>query len=63
VRPEDADGAEGFEVMGNTLLSCLHTDAPVWVGPGAERTTRQRLYFLAGGLEALRGRLAQDGAC
>jgi hypothetical protein len=62
VRVDDADGVEGFEVMGNPLLSCLHTDAPVRVAPHAERTTRQRLYFLEGDLDALQRRLAADRA-
>jgi hypothetical protein len=62
VRTDDADEVEGFEVMGNPLLSCLHTDAPVRVAPRAERTTRQRLYFLEGDLDALQRRLAADRA-
>jgi hypothetical protein len=62
VRVDDADEVEGFEVMGNPLLSCLHTDAPVRVAPRAERTTRQRLYFLEGELDALQRRLAADRA-
>jgi formylglycine-generating enzyme required for sulfatase activity len=61
-RMDDADEVEGFEVMGNSLLSCLHTDAPVRVAPHAERTTRQRLYFLEGDLDALQRRLAADRA-
>ena len=49
-----------FDVLGNAWLNCLHTDAPVHVGPRATRTTRHRLYVIGGGLDGLKRRLAID---
>lgn len=53
------DGAP-MNVAGNTWLNCLHTDAPVRVDGRGRRTTRQRLYFVRGGLGRLKERLAAD---
>jgi hypothetical protein len=57
VRIEDSDD---FNVIGNPWLSCLHTDARVRVGPRSRRVTRQRLYFIRGGVNDLKRRLERD---
>lgn len=58
--PDPADPAEGAELVGNPWLTCVHTDVPVRVPAAGARTTRQRLYLLRGGLEALRRRVQRD---
>jgi sulfatase modifying factor 1 len=57
VRVEETDG---FNVIGNPWLSCLHTDAPVRVPPGSPRVIRQRLYLIRGGLNDLKRRIRRD---
>jgi hypothetical protein len=57
VRIEETDG---FNVIGNPWLSCLHTDAPVRVPPGSPRVIRQRLYLIRGGLNDLKRRIRRD---
>jgi hypothetical protein len=52
--------AAPVEVLGNPWLTCLHTDAPVFLGPYATQVTRHRLYTLRGGLDSLRLRLERD---
>jgi hypothetical protein len=52
--------AAPVEALGNPWLTCLHTDAPVRVGPHATRTTRHRLYTLRDGLDSLQRRLETD---
>jgi formylglycine-generating enzyme required for sulfatase activity len=54
------EASDDFNVIGNPWLSCLHTDARVLVGPRSKRVTRQRLYFIQGGLKELKRRLEQD---
>ena len=56
----EPDAADSIEVIGNPWLNCLHTDAPVTVPPTGTRTTTQRLYFLAGGLDDLMARINRD---
>ncbi len=48
------------QAMGNTMLSCHHTDIPVSVPAGRSMHTVQRIYALEGGLAALRTRLDID---
>lgn len=50
------DGGE-FAVQGNSWLNCLHTDSPVSVAAHSSRTTKQRQYFLRGGLAELQSRM------
>lgn len=52
--------ADPAEMIGNPWLNCVHTDVPVSVPAGGSRTTTQRLYFVAGGLDVLAGRLERD---
>ena len=52
--------ADPAEVIGNRWLNCVHTDVPVSVPAGGSRATTQRLYFVAGGLDVLAGRLERD---
>jgi formylglycine-generating enzyme required for sulfatase activity len=54
------EAADDFNVIGNPWLSCLHTDARVLVDPRSQRVTRQRLYFIRGGLKELRRRIEKD---
>jgi len=49
-----------FSVATNTLFTCLHTDSTVDVGPKGKATTRQRFYFLKGGLDELLRRFRED---
>jgi hypothetical protein len=58
----EPDPAEPTEVIGNPWLNCVHTDTPVAVPAGGARTTLQRLYLIAGGLDALARRLERDFA-
>jgi len=54
-------GAEKqFSICTNTLFTCLHTDSTVDVPAGGKATTRQRLYFLKGGLDAVLKRFRAD---
>lgn len=48
------------QAMGNTMLSCHHTDIPVSVPAGRSMHTVQRIYVLNGGLAELRTRLDID---
>lgn len=52
--------ARSFSERGNTILNCIHTDAPLVVPPNRGMTMLQRLYFLEGGLNKLDERIAQD---
>lgn len=56
------EGAAAYRLSGNTWLDCLHTDAAVTVAAQATRTTRQRIYLLPGGLQALEARLRSNQA-
>jgi hypothetical protein len=57
VRPEP-DG-HTF-ATGNGWLNCLHTEAEIEIAAHSTRTTRQRLYFLRGGLDDLVVRVRTD---
>ena len=54
------EATDDFNVIGNRWLSCLHTDARVLVDRRSKRVTRQRLYFIRGGLKELKRRLESD---
>jgi hypothetical protein len=49
-----------YSVATNTLFTCLHTDATANVPASGKVTTRQRFYFLKGGLDDLLRRFRAD---
>lgn len=49
-----------YSVATNALFSCLHAEAEIVVKPRGTTTTRQRYYFLAGGLPDLLVRFRKD---
>lgn len=54
-----ADEGGRHAVLVNTWYTCLHTDSAVTIPARASRVTRQRFYFMRGGLDALLARLPE----